>query len=350
MKSAGTKRMQPWVQAGLALVLAFAAALPVAPVRAQDEEPPHFSDGEWQAVIVSNSHVSGPASVTGAAGGTAQFTVSEGVLEGTWSLEGSATLSGVASGSAEYITEGNVTGTADDPHFPTTGGHIHMVIQTDAGTVEMSQDVPAGESSFRINLINSICNQVTGTWEVSADNMTGSGTFVATRVSDLRDEDPSGYMERVTDLMADAMDFRDATIASGSLDVAVLDALLVRAQDLDSELRSSTECVASPVGDISDYHRLVAGIVADLLEFALGHPEEFDASTLRFLTTALVSTGATLFISEDTMNSLVDAIGDRLDAAIADGDILAIGNLIAAAMDIAAWDLVATGSAALGDE
>jgi hypothetical protein len=352
MKTLNTRLVQRFTTIALSAVLAMSAALPASPAFAQEEvPPPSFSDGEWQAVIVATSRVDTPmGATTGSANGEAHFLVTDGLLEGTWTMVGAATMSGEASGSAEYVAEGNVTGSADYPQFPSTSTHIHMVIVIDGNPGEFSQDLPPGESAFSVVITSATCSQVIGEWEVSAAAMSGSGTFVATRIADLRSATAADFEARVTDLMTEAMDFRDASIASGRMAPGGLEALLSRAQELDRALTRARDCSATPMDGDYAFHNLLAGIVADLLQFALDNPLLLDSSEMRTLVTALLSTGAYGFISDDAITGLHGLVGANMDAAIASGNPIDISNMIAAAAMIGAWDIVDQGAAALGDE
>lgn len=349
MGIASERRRARWPQAALALALALAMFAPAAPARAQEDElVPGFSDGEWQAVIVANSQVVGEGVTTGAMHGEAHFTVSDGVLDGSWNMTGSAVFSGEGSGTAEFVAEGIVAGTAIAPTFPTTGGRITAVISIEGVTGEFSQDFPAGESALLVDLTSATCGQVIAEYEVSAPGMTGSGTLVATRVGDLRADAAPDFEARVTDLMADAMDFRDAAIASGSFPPGGLSELLGRAQELDRALRRAGDCSGAP--HAADYHSLIAGVVADLLAFALENPDQIDSNELRTLVTILVATNASILVSDAAMDSLVDLVGERLEAAIDSGDVVDISGLTGVAAMIGAWDLVLLGSDAMGGD
>jgi hypothetical protein len=336
----------------LAATLVMSVALTASPVMAQDlEGRVSLADGVWEAVMLSFSTVAVEGG--GAAAdfrGNASFLSVDGVLEGEWTVGGSGVVTAEgASGTAEYSGGGNVTGSADQPLFPATNLHIEANIVIDGVARRLSQDLPAGDSFIRVELTHATCSQVIGQWEYATGGLDAHGTFVAIRVEDLVPGAETDYNAEVTELIGEAIDFREATIRTGLVDVAALARITNRAQNLNRSLRRATECDPDPPEHAERYLSLIAGVISDLVGFALDNPLLFDDAALKALSQALVNTGAA-GAADAVWDGLRAEWADRLEAAIEAGDEYAILDAISGAAIIGAWDLIAIGEAALSDE
>jgi hypothetical protein len=182
-----------------------------------------------------------------------------------------------------------------------------------------------------------------GTWRVEAEGMTGSGTIVLTRVSDLRLEDAPDYATQVTDLLVDAYTFTESIeTAGGTVDLAGLEDLLNRADSLYNALRRSTDCGLGDEAAAEGYINLLGDAIEHLLEFALANPDALDVSQLGRLVTAAVRTGVTIWESWDSLQGRLSTdLEGRLETAIDDGDSVNSAMIAAIAALIGDWDLVA---------
>jgi hypothetical protein len=323
----------------LIMILLTCGAMAAPPGLAQDVPPPTIADGEWQGVMVSSSQF-GASGASGLAdfSGQMRFTSSGGTLEGSWSLTGSGDIrADEGSGTAVYRATGDVGGTSSSIQFVAVGVTIDMVITlSDGSSFENSVTVPPEESGIVPTLTYATCSQVVGTWHVEAEGLTGGGTLVLVRVSDLRPEDEPDYLTQVTDLLTDTYAFTASVeSSSGPADLSGLYDLVGRAESLYDALVRNADCGLSE------------DTVEHLLDFALSNPDMFGLFELNQLATTAVRTGLPIGESWDGYQARLSAeLASRLEDAVDSGNTLDMEIIVATAVTIGDWDLAAEAEAA----
>lgn len=287
-------RLKTWRRRGLVLLLLVALFVSSG---FDQKTPPGFRDGEWLAKfsMVSTASTQVMKMKTGYSG-TVGFISAAGKLSGEWTLEGTATYTGDISGSAAYHGGGKIGGLSTEPVLSTSTFVVDEDITVSGMHTKQSLDMGSG-TSLPLKLLSATCNQVIADIQSPTNSayqdsgMTGyaSGSFVATRIDDLFEDNSVDYSYQLSELLDQAEALKLKAFDQGGIDFASLDDLVAKAENLQMALMKNAAC-----GDTGgkQFITAITKTITDLAYFALSNPELFTTSELNRLLAAAVGVGA----------------------------------------------------------
>lgn len=299
-------RFRGWLRlaAGGALLLLISLSAPASAQTPMPPPPPPllmaFSEGQWMGLMMLSGTVAAPGGIvlTSNYEGTMDFSSAAGVLNGTFNAVGNTVMTGPEiSGTGVITIPGVIQGPADTLDMLPSSMTIDGTVTAAGTTVSQAQTLGPGElENIRVILISGTCTGMFGDWETPASANIASGgaspsligSWYAWRTGDLMETDADAYREAVANLITDMTLFRLDSEIAGAVDFYRLNQLLIQAEDLDHALRRDDACGGAIAGS---HTSLAADMVAQLIEFAIEHPELFTTQDLNRLITAGVRTG-----------------------------------------------------------
>lgn len=324
---------------------------------------PGFSDGVWSAVFVTSGPLTiGEAHANTAISGAGLIVVTDGMLSGDYTVHGSdIVIADGGSATGTMTSSGTWGGTATEPGYIDGNTSIEGTVTVDGVTQPISFSFPSSGTLTTLPIISATCTTVIADLETVANNMFAEvgvssslyGSFVAIRLLDaLPGDEPPDYADEALALHLDGLLFYADVVSTGEVAYADLDALLTRAEDFYERMERAAEC---DVADADAWLGLMAGMVQDLLQLALDHPELFDDMDMLRLVSAGLRMG--LFTGPGEAMPLVQAqlVADAIrraaeavaesdcDGAIAVGIIGGIVGGPEVGADLSGYTLIACG-------
>jgi hypothetical protein len=297
MKSTRSKLWGKRGLVSLALIIAFASAIPAQAGSLAEKTPPGFRDGEWVANFSMYSTSATEVTKTKTTySGKMGLISAGGQVNGEWTLTGTANYTGDITGIALFDGGGKISGTSTEPVISTSKFIVDMALNVAGVKTQQTVDMGSG-GNMPLTLISSTCNQVIADIEAPTNNaysqagMTGyaSGSFVATRVDGLYEGNSVDYQYQVGELLDQAEALKQTAVAGGGIDFAALNSLVSTAENLQTAIKKNTEC--GETGD-KQFLTMITKIVSDLAYFALSKPELFTTGELNRLVMAALGVGA----------------------------------------------------------
>jgi hypothetical protein len=295
--------------------------------------PPNYSipDGEWEGVMAASylwEAGGGQVSGTWNWGGTMDFTSAAGEVAGEAVIDGIGT-SKVDLGGAEGNVHALVAifGPAEEPAFQAQTGLLEVFVSVAGFENKLTFPIDASTSHVvPVQLFAVSCSQIEGHWDAFMNDWAAANSFGlenlttnfhAVRTGDLPPEAANLYAEEMQELQSRANEFLSETKASSLLNVNELEDLLEDAEALSQALQQNSSC-----GFTQEWSFLLplAGIVAQLVDFAVQNPGAFNGYELWLLVNAAVRTGligagaVNPELAEETKAQLNDLLLDQLIA------------------------------------
>lgn len=274
----------------------------VSSARAQVVNPadlPGFTDGVWDVVLTHSGTVDiESATADPIISGGGELTVIEGVISGKYSVSGTTTISGpYGTGSGVMSSSGEWTGTATKPAMADGQTTINGTVTVDGNSQNVSFTFPATDRITVIPIVTATCTIVIGDWPYVANTAFSgagvsssiSGSFVAIRkgAAMVGDKDLT-YFDKANSLMTEGVEFISRVGRGMPVDYSELNSLLTSAEEFYLLILRQADC---GVGDAKDYLSVIAGMVWDLLSYAVEHPESFNNFQLQRVMLAAARTG-----------------------------------------------------------
>lgn len=224
----------------------------------------------------------------------------------TGELIGESIITGVGSGETDLAYAiGSVNaqiaifGSSDAPQFQVTNGSMDFTVTAEGFTTEFSYPLSASETiPVPVKLITVTCSQVDGHWDDFMNQYAASiggslndlsTLFAAVRGADLDPAQAPTYQEELSDLVGKANEFLNEVKTTHIIDDNKFQSLLTRAEQLAISLRKNNDCGFTKEWTFA---LPIAGLVAQLIDFAFQHPSYFTPYDLFLLTEAAIRTGA----------------------------------------------------------
>ncbi|HLO14674.1 MAG TPA: hypothetical protein VK206_07595 [Anaerolineales bacterium] len=281
----------------LVLSTLFFSSMPAQASGSLEKSPPGFRDGEWVGNFsMYTSAVTEVMKMKTSYKGEMGLISSGGQVNGEWTLSGTSTYVGDITGVAVFDGGGKVSGTSIEPVISTSKLVADMDVTVGGVHTQQSVDMGSG-GNMSLTLISSTCSQVMADIEAPVKSsyqqagMTASvsGSFVATRVADLKGANVTEYQKQVGDLLDEAEALKQKAIDNNGIDFEALNQVVSKAENLEIAITKNAECGQ---GADKQFLTLITGTVIDLAYFALSKPELFTTGELNRLLMAAIGVGA----------------------------------------------------------
>jgi len=317
----------------MTLGLAGAVAASASTVRAGADDPPRFADGSWKGTMVWAGKVALPsASASGGSDGQFDVTFAGGLPSGTFSFTGNGQgSSATATATLSITVNGSVEGTADSPQLVGSSGSISGTAYTSGFEVPIDIPLAGSLGSAELTITHADCDMVTGNFYPQVDALAEQ---VAAMGGSLDISEAKWFAKRAgsegaTD--ADQLQVADQLVTDGlaivtaidlgTFDAAALEDLLHRANQFALSIEHNADC---GIGDEGHFSSVVAGVVTDVLNAMLDHPDSFTAAQFQWATIAGLGAGVLGSGSgasgAELRTKLLDVFLVKLTEAIANGD------------------------------
>jgi hypothetical protein len=331
-----------------------------------------FAEGEWEIFLdaglnslLIRGDVNGASAST--LHGDGNFKVGhDGDVTGTYSIGGTVAASAITStgsGQGDLNIAGKDQPITGSRQLVSLSGVLNVSGTVHANVSGISVDVPisvdgpiGGDRDAPLQVDWATCNGADGDWtpalRASAAaqglDVTGEGRFQALRFALPSGPEAERFNADAATFGRDVASFVDRANA-GTYDVAALYTLLDRGEALVTEIPALAACSALPSSEL--YSTFLAGDVRTLVELAIAQGARVPTAALLALANAAYGSGAigaaASSSSDDLEVELRDAIGARLDEAIAAGDRDTTLDITVTANQFGWSDLAARGGAAL---
>ena len=310
----------------LVLSTLFFSSLPAQASGLLEKSPPGFRDGEWVGNFsMYTSSVTDVMKMQTSYKGEMGLISSGGQVNGEWTLSGFASYTGDITGAATFDGGGKVTGTSIEPMISTSKLVAYMDVAVGGVHTQQSVDMGSG-GNMSLKLISATCSQVMADIEAPVSNgysqagmkASVSGSFVATRVADLKGANVTEYQKQVGDLLDETEALKQKAIDDNGIDFEALNQVVSKAENLEIAIKKNAECGQ---GADKQFLTLVTGTVIDLAYFALSKPELFTTGELSRLLMAAIGVGAmgsgaaNSQIAADLLTKFTQELTDRLGDA-----------------------------------
>jgi len=282
----------------LVLSTLFFSSTPVQARNLTDSEPPAFSDGNWVGnfsmyTSPKNDVISMKISYNGKLG----LISSNGQVNGDWTLSGMSTYTGDITGLAVFDGGGKISGSSAEPVISTKSLVATMDVTVDGMHTQTQVDMGSSSGNMSLKLVSATCSQVVADIEApvtSGYNQAGmqasvSGSFVATRVGDLKGANATDYQQQVGDLLDKTEALKQNAIDKNGINFSDLNKLVTKAENLNTAIKKNAACGK---GGGKQFLTSITGTIANLAYFALSHPELFTTEELSRIVTAALGVGA----------------------------------------------------------